>query len=123
MNIANKKLYEQVKQDINKIYSKSSAYRSGAYIKEYKKRGGTFLEKKPSQIDKTPLARWFAEGWKSINNIKDGSEGYPTYRPTKRVTKKTPLTIDEIDKSNLKKQIELKQKIKGKSNLPPFKKK
>jgi hypothetical protein len=34
----------------------------------------------------------------------------------------TPLTVHEINPSNLKKQIALKQMIKGKSNLPPFKK-
>ena len=30
------------------------------------------------------------------------------------------LTPDEIDPTNLKKQIALKQKIKGEKNLPPF---
>jgi hypothetical protein len=45
------------------------------------------------------------------------------YRPTKRVNKNTPLTIDEIDPANLKEQIALKQLIKGKKNLPPFLKK
>jgi len=34
--------------------------------------------------------------------------------------KKTPLTIDEIDQNNLKKQIKKKQIIKGNKNLPPF---
>ena len=38
-----------------------------------------------------------------------------------RVTKKTPLTYDEIDKRQLKKQIALKQIIKGNKNLPKFK--
>ena len=40
---------------------------------------------------------------------------------TKRITKDTPLTINEVDKNDLKKQIKIKQKIKGKSNLNPFK--
>ena len=34
---------------------------------------------------------------------------------TKRITTDTPLTIEEVDKTNLKKQIKIKQKIKGKS--------
>jgi len=42
------------------------------------------------------------------------------YRPTKRINKKTPLTPDEIDPANLKEQIVLKQKLKGKKNLPSF---
>jgi len=35
--------------------------------------------------------------------------------------KLTPLTIDEIDKEDLKKQIKRKQIIKGSKNLKPFK--
>ncbi len=116
--VKNKKLYEEVKADINKIYKKNSAYRSGMYIKEYKKRGGEFLEEKPKNIDKIPLARWFREGWKDI-----GGEKYPVYRPKKRVSKKTPLTIQEINKKDLESKIKLKQKIKGDKNLPPFVKK
>jgi hypothetical protein len=42
------------------------------------------------------------------------------YRPTKRVNKTTPLTVQEIEPSNLKKQINLKQKYLGVKNLPPF---
>ena len=61
--------------------------------------------------------RWFKEEWKDI-----GNKEYPVYRPTKRIRAKTPLTVSEIDKANLKQQIKLKQKIKGKKNLPPFKK-
>lgn len=53
----------------------------------------------------------------------DPKSGYPVFRPTKKITKETPLLVSEIDKKNLKKQIELKQKIKGSKNLKPFKKK
>ena len=61
-------------------------------------------------------SRWFNKEWTDV-----GDGEYTVYRPTKRITKETPLTIDEVDKSNLKKQIKIKQKIKGKSNLKPFK--
>ena len=37
------------------------------------------------------------------------------------MTADTPLTTDEIDKTNLKNQIKIKQKIKGNKNLKPFK--
>ena len=37
-----------------------------------------------------------------------------------KINNKTPKTIDEIPKTVLKKQIQLKQKIKGKRNLPKF---
>ena len=105
-------LYEKVKEEINKIYTKNSAYRSGAYIKLYKKLGGEFYD----DNEEKPLKRWFSEDWKDI-----GNKEYPVYRPSKRVNKKTPLTPSEISSSNLKEQIKLKQKIKGEKNLPPFK--
>jgi hypothetical protein len=62
------------------------------------------------------LTRWMDEQWTDI-----GNKSYPVFRPTKRITKDTPLTVSEIDKENLQKQIKLKQKIKGKKNLPKFK--
>ena len=52
------------------------------------------------------LKRWILEKWEDI-----GHKEYPVYRPTIRVNKHTPLTIDEIDKTNLKKQIKQKQII------------
>lgn len=109
--ILNQTLYNIVKEEADKIYSKSSAYKSGWIVKRYKELGGRYAE------DNEPknLARWFKEDWKDI-----GHSAYPVYRPTKRISTATPLTADEIDKKQLKTQIKLKQKIKGKSNLPPF---
>jgi len=64
------------------------------------------------------LSAWFKESWKNI-----ASKGqYPVLRPTKRINKNTPLTVSEISKSNLKKQVKEKQKIKN-ANLPAFKRK
>ena len=82
-------------------------------VKTYKALGGEFDGK---QDEKTGLNRWFDEEWKDV-----GNEDYPVYRPTKKKRAETPLTINEVDKTNLKKQIKLKQKIKGKINLKPFK--
>jgi len=48
-----------------------------------------------------------------------GDGEYPVFRPTIKISSKTPLLPSEI--SNLPKQIKLKQIIKGHSNLPPFK--
>jgi hypothetical protein len=109
--INNKELYEKVKQEADSIYTKPSAYKSGWIVKTYKQRGGTYTDdNKPKN-----LKRWYKERWADI-----GGGKYPVYRPTKRVSKETPLLPSEIEPSNLKKQIELKQKIKGKRNLPPF---
>jgi hypothetical protein len=109
--IDNLPLYEQAKKEVYKEYPNHSAYRSGQLVKRYKELGGSYSNKKP----KDGLTRWFKEEWKSIGG------DYPTYRPTKRVSKDTPLTVDEIDPIQAVEQIKLKQKIKGESNLPPFK--
>ncbi len=109
--IDNPDLYEKAKQIADKTYSKPSAYKSGFIVQKYKQLGGTYSGKKENK----GIGRWFKEEWKDV-----GKKKYPVYRPTKRVSKDTPLTPDEIDPANLKKQIALKQKIKGK-NLPAFK--
>jgi len=115
MRPANVRLYESVKQKINTRYKKPSAYRSMAYIKEYKRLGGTFLsDNKPRT-----LRRWMREKWRDVNPKKT-RKSYPVFRPTVRISKKTPLTVDEISRTNLIKQSRRKQRIKGTRNLRPF---
>jgi hypothetical protein len=108
--VNNPKLYEKAKKIADEKYKKPSAYKSGFIVKTYKEMGGTYSEDGKEK----PLARWYKENWMDV-----GGKDYPVYRPTKKVSKKTPLIPSEI--SNLKEQIKLKQKIKGKYNLPPFK--
>jgi hypothetical protein len=107
----NQKLYDEVKKEADKIYKKPSAYKSGWIVKNYKQRGGQYKEDGKSK----DLKRWFREQWKDVGGL-----NYPVYRPTKRVSKKTPLIPQEINPKQLKQQIALKQIIKGQSNLPPF---
>lgn len=110
--INNPELYKQAKDIADKKYAKPSAYKSGFIVKTYKDMGGTYSDdKKPKN-----LARWYKEEWKDI-----GGKDYPVYRPTKRITKDTPLTVSEIDPVQAVKQIALKQKIRGSANLPAFK--
>lgn len=104
-------LYNQAKALADKVYKKSSAYKSGYIVKKYKELGGSYSGKKTN----TGLTRWYKEDWKDIGGL-----AYPVYRPTKRITKDTPMTAFEINPIQLKKQIALKQKIKGNSNLPKF---
>jgi hypothetical protein len=106
-----KELYEKVKKEADKIYAKSSAYKSGYIVKKYKELGGEYID------DKNPknLKRWFKEEWEDI-----GNSVYPVFRPTIKVSKDTPLTLEEIDPKNLKEQIRRKQVIKGEKNLPAF---
>jgi len=109
----NKELYQLVKLYADIVYKKSSAYKSAYMQKLYQQYGGTYNDDNKEK----KLKRWLNEKWQDIGNGE-----YPVYRPTKRINKNTPLTINEIDKTNLKHQIKLKQKIKGTRNLPPFKK-
>lgn len=110
--ILDQALYNRVKREADKIYEKPSAYKSGWIVKTYKSRGGAYED------DNQPknLGRWFKEDWADI-----GGQSYPVYRPTKRVSKETPLTADELDPIHAQEQIALKQDIKGEANLPPFK--
>lgn len=110
--VVDKDLYELVKIYANEIYKHPSAYKSGFIIKTYKRLGGTFKDDNKEK----KLKRWFNEKWSDI-----GHKDYPVYRPTRRINEHTPLTIEEIDKTDLKNKINLKQQIKGKRNLPPFK--
>lgn len=118
MSIVNKPLYDKVKKKADEIYKKPSAFKSGYIVQEYKRRGGEYK----NNNDTKELKRWFKEKWMDINPNKT-STSYPVFRPTRKISSKTPLTVNEINKQNLKEQIELKQKIKGKKNLPAFKKK
>lgn len=108
-----KELYKKAKEIADKKYDKPSAYKSGFIVKTYKDMGGRYED----TGERKGLKEWFKEEWADI-----GKKAYPVYRPTKRVSKDTPLTPSEIDPENLKKQIALKQKIKQKS-LPPFQRK
>ena len=90
----NKKDYNKAKKLANKKYKKASAYKSAFIVKTYKELGEKFDGKKD---EKKVLNRWFDEEWKDV-----GNEDYTVYRPTKRISADTPLTIDEVDKTNSK---------------------
>ena len=105
-------LYDKARQHADTVYSKPSAYKSGFIQRYYKSLGGRFRE----DNEPAKLKTWFKERWADV-----GNKEYPVYRPTVRVNKNTPLTVQEIEPSNLKKQIALKQKYRGLKNLPPFK--
>jgi hypothetical protein len=109
--ILNPRLYEQAKEEADKKYAKPSAYKSGFIVKRYKDLGGKYADDGKERT----LGRWFKEEWGDI-----GGKDYPVYRPFKRITKDTPLTASEIDPVQAKKQIGLKQRIRGNKNLPPF---
>jgi len=107
----NKELYKKAKRIADETYKKASAYKSGFIIKKYKELGGKYADDGKEK----KLKRWFSEEWRDIGGLE-----YPVYRPTKRISKETPLTLSEINPIKAKEQIQLKQKIKGEKNLPPF---
>lgn len=100
-----KALYERVKQNIYKKHPKHSAYRSGLLVQAYKKEYTKTRKGSPytGQKNKTSgLGRWYAEEWRNQR----GGVGYQyksdVYRPTKRITNKTPTTYRELSKKELK---------------------
>jgi hypothetical protein len=49
---------------------------------------------KPSPLKN--LKRWFEEEWRTPRGNKDYSKGENTFRPTKKVSKDTPKTWNEV---------------------------
>ena len=103
-----KALYNKTKKQLYKKYPKHSAYRSGLLVQAYKKAFASVYgsKKEPyvgKRTKKVGLNRWFAEKW--LNQR--GEVGYKyksdVYRPTKRITKKTPTTFGELSKKQIKK--------------------
>jgi hypothetical protein len=98
-------LYEDIKKEIYKKYPKHSAYRSGLLVKTYKEEFKEIYGNKQPYLGKKPkkqgLARWFDEEW--VNQR--GTVGYEKkgdlYRPSKRITKKTPTTWSELSDSEI----------------------
>lgn len=107
-------LYERLKKKVWSMYKRPSAYRSGYLVKMYKqayyhKYGNTkaYTTKKNKNLG---LTRWFKERWQT-------PEGYTTYqkkgdvfRPTRRITKKTPVTLHELTPYQIKKAREEKKR-------------
>lgn len=108
------KLYSKVKKEIYKKMPKHSAYRSGLLVKTYKeeyrkkhKKTNYYTEKNKT---KDGLTRWFKEKWRNQR----GEVGYKKkgdiYRPTKRISSKTPKTFSELSIKRINKA--RKEKIK-----------
>ena len=103
-----KRLYEKVKRLVYKNIPLHSAYRSGLVVKKYKdefkKKYGPgsspYFGKKPV---KKGLSRWFKEDWKSDTGKYRYTTASSVYRPTKRVTSKTPKTFSELTPKQLAK--------------------
>lgn len=93
----NKKLYQKAKDKYKNM--KHSAYKSGLVVKAYKDMGGKYSGEKPK---KKGLSRWFQEAWATQEGKKTYQKKGDIFRPTKRVTKDTPTTINELSKKEIK---------------------
>jgi hypothetical protein len=70
-NVVNKELYLKVKNEIVAKNPKSSAYRSGRIVSEYKKRGGRYKGEKPDG----GLSSWFKEEkWVNMREFLKGKK-------------------------------------------------
>ena len=70
-NVVNKELYLKVKNEIVEKMPKSSAYRSGRIVREYKKRGGLYKGEKPDG----GLSSWFKEEkWVNMREFLKGKK-------------------------------------------------
>lgn len=112
----NQKLYDEIKRKVYEKYPTHSAYRSGLLVKEYKKAfkgpGEPYKGTKPKL---TGLTRWFKEDWKSDTGHYGYTSKSSVYRPTKRITSKTPKTFSELSDKQIKrakKEKYLKGRIK-----------
>ena len=98
-------LYKKVKQYIYKKYPKHSAYRSGLLVQKYKQEFKKLHPRSNPYNGQTStfegLSRWFKENWKSDTGKYYYSSKRSVYRPTKRITKKTPKTFSELSKKDI----------------------
>lgn len=111
-----KKLYQQVKKEAKEKFKVwPSAYASGWLVKEYKRRGGTYANKKT----KKPLERWYQEEWINVCELpkivpcgrKTASwEDYPYCRPRKRITKQTPVTAQQLSPKEIQERCKTKKR-------------
>lgn len=106
-------LYDRIKARVYKANPTHSAYRSGQIVKQYK----TAYKKKHNKTDayqgtktKEGLTRWYKEEWRTQDGSKTYKKKGDIFRPTKRVSKKTPTTMGELSKTRVKKAMKQKKK-------------
>jgi hypothetical protein len=113
-------LYEKVKRKLFIEMPNNSAYRSGQLVRNYKKayeqkyKNGSSPYNGAKKYNKG-LDRWYKEKW--VNQR--GEIGYQRegdiYRPTIKITNKTPKTYSELNSKKIKKAMDAK-KLSGRVN-------
>ena len=96
-------LYSKIKQRVYRKIPKHSAYRSGHLVQQYKKAFAAKHGKKaPYSGGSKKLKRWFKEDWRTQDGSKTYKKKSDVFRPTKRISKKTPVLHSELSKSEVK---------------------
>ena len=115
----NKKLYARVKSEAKqKFKTWPSAYASSWLVKEYKRRGGKYRSKSKRRSRKSTLRRWHREKWVDVcywpKRVPCGrsksKRKYPYCRPSKKITSKTPKTVQELTAKQRKSRCRRKRK-------------
>lgn len=115
--VTNQRVYNMVKARVKARVSRwPSAYASGMLVREYKaemKRRGLVAYKNGDR----PLTRWFREKWVDIKTglpcgVVKTKGYYPTCRPSKKISSRTPKTVYELSASQRKRAIIRKQKAR-----------
>ena len=109
----NMTLYNRIKAQVKRDIPKHSAYRSGIIVQKYKKafakKYGSKSPYKGKKTSKRGLKRWFLEDWRN----QAGKVGYHSksdiYRPTRRITKGTPVTHGELTKKERRRARRIKR--------------
>jgi len=115
-------MYNRIKRSVMAKNTKHSAYRSGQIVRQYKtafkKKYGS---KSPYTGNKAKgnLTRWYKEDWRTEKGKKTYKEGGSIFRPTKRISKKTPATMSELTPAQKRRAIKEK---KSKGRVSKYKK-
>lgn len=114
-----------------------NAYASGRVVREYKAamaaKGKPAYDGLKPRAAAAPLSRWYHEDWVDIlTGLPCGSaraakgvpaDYYPTCRPARRVTKRTPVTASELSRAEKTRMVAQKQKAQKKTAHYPETKK
>lgn len=103
-NVLDPDLYRKARKKADETYKKNSAYKSMFIVSTYKKLGGRYSGKKENK----GVKRWNNEKWiQVIPFLESGKKiacGFGSdskgCRPSKRVDKDTPTTIQELIKKH-----------------------
>lgn len=97
-----KVLYAQIKRKVYTRIPHHSAYRSGQLVQAYKKafrRKHRFTRQRPyvgTIQQNNGLRRWFQERWRNQRGMTGYRHHGDIYRPTRRITSRTPTTFQEL---------------------------